>query len=55
MLRFILVLLVLQVQGSISLSNGGELNFGLARYASSEFELFAEEVLMSNSAIKVPY
>ncbi|KAH0940840.1 hypothetical protein HID58_000477 [Brassica napus] len=42
-----------QVQGSISLSNGGELNFGLARYASSEFELFAEEVLMSNSAIKV--
>ena len=47
------MLLVLQVQGSISLSNGGELNFGLARYASSEFELFAEEVLMSNSAIKV--
>ncbi|KAL0726439.1 hypothetical protein Bca4012_022532 [Brassica carinata] len=43
-----------QVQGSISLSNGGELNFGLARYASSEFELFAEEVLMSNSVIKVP-
>ncbi|KAJ0251957.1 Glycine-rich protein [Hirschfeldia incana] len=42
-----------QVQGSISLSNGGELNFGLTRYASSEFELFAEEVLMSNSAIKV--
>ncbi|KAF8097031.1 hypothetical protein N665_0296s0014 [Sinapis alba] len=42
-----------QVQGSISLSNGGELNFGLARYASSEFELFAEEVLMTNSAIKV--
>ncbi|WZZ24029.1 hypothetical protein YC2023_007430 [Brassica napus] len=42
-----------QVQGSISLSNGGELNFGLARYASSEFELFAEEVLMSNSVIKV--
>ncbi|XP_013598982.1 PREDICTED: uncharacterized protein LOC106306780 isoform X2 [Brassica oleracea var. oleracea] len=42
-----------QVQGSISLSNGGELNFGLPRYASSEFELFAEELLMSNSAIKV--
>ncbi|CAH8274539.1 unnamed protein product [Arabidopsis lyrata] len=42
-----------QVQGLISLSNGGELNFGLPRYASSEFELFAEELLMSNSAIKV--
>ncbi|WZY86238.1 hypothetical protein YC2023_032622 [Brassica napus] len=42
-----------QVQGSISLSNGGELNFGLPRYASSEFELFAEELLLSNSAIKV--
>lgn len=43
----------MQVQGLISLSNGGELNFGLPRYASSEFELFAEELLMSNSAIKV--
>ncbi|XP_056865906.1 uncharacterized protein LOC130511961 [Raphanus sativus] len=42
-----------QVQGSISLSNGGELNFGLPRYATSEFELFAEELLMSHSAIKV--
>ncbi|KAG2238823.1 hypothetical protein Bca52824_091893 [Brassica carinata] len=42
-----------QVQGSISLSNGGKLNFGLPHYASSEFELFAEELLMSNSAIKV--
>uniref|UniRef100_A0A1J3JZJ4 DUF8003 domain-containing protein n=1 Tax=Noccaea caerulescens TaxID=107243 RepID=A0A1J3JZJ4_NOCCA len=42
-----------QVQGLISLSNGGVLNFGLPRYASSEFELFAEELLMSNSVIKV--
>ncbi|XP_010526074.1 PREDICTED: uncharacterized protein LOC104803741 [Tarenaya hassleriana] len=42
-----------QVQGLISLSNGGVLSFGLPRYASSEFELFAEELLMSNSDIKV--
>ena len=29
------------------------MSFGLAHYASSEFELFAEELLMSDSIIKV--
>lgn len=31
----------------------GTLSFGLARYAMSEFELLAEELLMSDSVIKV--
>ncbi|KAM7276309.1 hypothetical protein ACFE04_018175 [Oxalis oulophora] len=42
-----------QVQGQISLLNGGVLSFGLAHYSSSEFELLAEELLMSDSMIKV--
>lgn len=42
-----------QVQGQISLFCGGVLSFGLAHYASSEFELLAEELLMSDSVIKV--
>ncbi|XWS17674.1 hypothetical protein CRYUN_Cryun33cG0087900 [Craigia yunnanensis] len=42
-----------QVQGQISLLCGGMLSFGLAHYASSEFELLAEELLMSDSIIKV--
>lgn len=42
-----------QVQGQISLSCGGVLSFGLAHYATSEFELLAEELLMSDSVIKV--
>ncbi|KAG7972713.1 hypothetical protein I3843_07G197400 [Carya illinoinensis] len=42
-----------QVQGQISLLRGGVLSFGLAHYASSEFELLAEELLMSDSVIKV--
>ncbi|XP_057477166.1 uncharacterized protein LOC130764890 isoform X1 [Actinidia eriantha] len=42
-----------QVQGQISLLCGGVLSFGLAHYASSEFELLAEELLMSESVIKV--
>ncbi|XP_057959544.1 uncharacterized protein LOC131152008 [Malania oleifera] len=42
-----------QVQGQISLSCGGVLSFGLAHYALSEFELLAEELLMSDSIIKV--
>ncbi|KAL9363229.1 hypothetical protein Peur_046014 [Populus x canadensis] len=42
-----------QVQGQISLLCSGVLSFGLAHYASSEFELFAEELLMSDSVIKV--
>ncbi|XP_044471176.1 uncharacterized protein LOC123200112 isoform X2 [Mangifera indica] len=42
-----------QVQGQISLLCGGVLSFGLAHYASSEFELLAEELLMSDSILKV--
>ncbi|KAL3500639.1 hypothetical protein ACH5RR_039732, partial [Cinchona calisaya] len=42
-----------QVQGQISLLSGGELSFGLAHYSMSEFELLAEELLMSDSVIKV--
>ncbi|XP_057524214.1 uncharacterized protein LOC130803974 [Amaranthus tricolor] len=42
-----------QVQGQIKLEAGGELSFGLAHYATSEFELMAEELLMSYSVIKV--
>ncbi|KAL8171635.1 hypothetical protein V2J09_023439 [Rumex salicifolius] len=38
-----------QVQGQIKLEAGGALSFGLQRYSSSEFELLAEEVLMSDS------
>ncbi|KAL8209856.1 hypothetical protein R6Q57_006588 [Mikania cordata] len=42
-----------QVQGQISLLDGAILSFGLAHYALSEFEVLAEELLMSNSIIKV--
>ncbi|KAI3804675.1 hypothetical protein L1987_26398 [Smallanthus sonchifolius] len=42
-----------QVQGQISLLGGGILSFGLAHYSLSEFEVLAEELLMSNSIIKV--
>ncbi|KAI8531022.1 hypothetical protein RHMOL_Rhmol11G0105400 [Rhododendron molle] len=42
-----------QVQGQISLLSGGVLSFGLAHYPLSEFELWAEELLMSESVIKV--
>jgi hypothetical protein len=35
------------------LTTGAVLSFGLAHYSSSEFELMAEELLMSNSVIKV--
>ncbi|KAK4786549.1 hypothetical protein SAY86_010382 [Trapa natans] len=41
-----------QVQGQI-LINQGSLSFGLERYATSEFELLAEELLMSDSLIRV--
>ncbi|KAF3651268.1 hypothetical protein FXO37_18087 [Capsicum annuum] len=44
-----------QVQGQISLLCHGTLSFGLARYAMSEFELLAEELLMSDSVIKKCY
>ncbi|KAH6774219.1 ephrin type-B receptor [Perilla frutescens var. hirtella] len=40
------------VQGQIRLSSG-ELTFGLAHYTKSEFELFAEELLMSDSVLRV--
>ncbi|KAF8388896.1 hypothetical protein HHK36_025577 [Tetracentron sinense] len=42
-----------QVQGQLSLTCDGVLSFGLAHYPSSEFELMAEELLMSDSIIKV--
>lgn len=42
-----------QVQGQIKLEADGQLSFGLAQYATSEFELLAEELLMSDSVIKV--
>ncbi|XP_077211838.1 uncharacterized protein LOC143847056 [Tasmannia lanceolata] len=42
-----------QVRGQLSLLYGGVLSFGLSHYPLSEFELMAEELLMSNSIIKV--
>ncbi|PWA66981.1 hypothetical protein CTI12_AA322140 [Artemisia annua] len=42
-----------QVRGQIKLACGGSIIFGLAEYPVSEFELVAEELLMSDSTIKV--
>ncbi|XVF52441.1 hypothetical protein PTKIN_Ptkin05aG0018300 [Pterospermum kingtungense] len=42
-----------QVRGQISLYRGGEIVFGLSAYPVSEFELVAEELLMSDSIVKV--
>ncbi|KAK4415618.1 hypothetical protein Salat_2669200 [Sesamum alatum] len=42
-----------QVRGQLSLSCGAVLSFGLVHYALSEFELMAEELLMSDSIVKV--
>ncbi|GAV62168.1 hypothetical protein CFOL_v3_05692 [Cephalotus follicularis] len=42
-----------QVRGQIHLSCGAILSFGLAHFASSEFELMAEELLMSDSVVKI--
>ncbi|KAK6912777.1 hypothetical protein RJ641_022378 [Dillenia turbinata] len=42
-----------QVQGQISLLCSGTLSFGLPHFGSSEFEVLAEELLMSDSTIKV--
>ncbi|KAJ8774786.1 hypothetical protein K2173_017232 [Erythroxylum novogranatense] len=42
-----------QVQGQLSLLCSGLLSFGLSHYGTSEFELLAEELLMSDSIIKV--
>lgn len=41
------------MQGQISILEGGVLSFGLPHYATSEFELLAEELLMSDSEMKV--
>ena len=41
------------MQGQISILQGGVLSFGLPHYATSEFELLAEELLMSDSVMKV--
>ncbi|KAL8209857.1 hypothetical protein R6Q57_006589 [Mikania cordata] len=40
-----------QVQGQINLLDGAILSFGLSHYASSEFEVLAEELLLINSVI----
>ncbi|XP_028772845.1 uncharacterized protein LOC114729995 isoform X1 [Neltuma alba] len=42
-----------QVRGQISVYRGGSIIFGLSDYPISEFELVAEELLMSDSIIKV--
>ncbi|KAG9452480.1 hypothetical protein H6P81_005384 [Aristolochia fimbriata] len=42
-----------QVRGQISLLDGGSISFGLSEYPVSEFELVAEELLLSDSVIKV--
>lgn len=42
-----------QVRGQISLSEEATLSFGLEDYPFSEFELMAEELLMSDSTVKV--
>ncbi|XP_071918624.1 uncharacterized protein [Coffea arabica] len=42
-----------QVRGQISLLYGSSISFGLSDYPVSEFELVAEELLMSFSVIKV--
>ncbi|XP_061981117.1 uncharacterized protein LOC133701273 isoform X1 [Populus nigra] len=43
----------IQVRGQISLYHGGSIVFGLSEFPVSEFELVAEELLMSDSIIKV--
>ncbi|KAM5573238.1 hypothetical protein ABKV19_012995 [Rosa sericea] len=42
-----------QVRGQVSLYRGGSIIFGLSEFPVSEFELVAEELLMSDSIIKV--
>ncbi|XP_057449726.1 uncharacterized protein LOC130740994 isoform X1 [Lotus japonicus] len=42
-----------QVRGQISVYSGGSLIFGLSDYPISEFELVAEELLLSDSIVKV--
>lgn len=43
----------MKVRGQISVYNGGSLIFGLSDFPISEFELVAEELLLSDSIIKV--
>lgn len=45
----------MKVRGQISVYSGGSLIFGLSDYPISEFELVAEELLLSDSIIKVLY
>lgn len=47
------MLIDIQVRGQLKLLCGGVLTFGLSRFPLSEFELMAEELLMSDSTIKV--
>ncbi|KAJ0970737.1 hypothetical protein J5N97_018696 [Dioscorea zingiberensis] len=42
-----------QVRGQIRLLHGGSICFGLSEYGVSEFELVAEELLLSDSVIQV--
>ncbi|KAH9607077.1 hypothetical protein KSS87_005006 [Heliosperma pusillum] len=42
-----------QLRGQMSILGGSSVNFGLAEYPVSEFEIVAEELLMSDSTIKV--
>lgn len=44
--------LVVKVRGQIRLLDGASISFGLSDYPVSEFELVAEELLMSDSVIK---
>ncbi|OAY65947.1 hypothetical protein ACMD2_10227 [Ananas comosus] len=44
-----------QVKGQIKLLDGGSICFGLSEYPVSEFELVAEELLMSDSVIKASF
>lgn len=43
---------LIQVTGQIKLIDGGSICFGLSENPISEFELVAEELLMSDSVIK---
>ena len=45
--------LITKVRGQISVYSGGSLIFGLSDYPISEFELVAEELLLSDSTVKV--
>lgn len=43
----------MKVRGQISLYNRSCISFGLSEFPVSEFELVAEEILMSDSVVKV--